>query len=310
MNYLKLIRYQNLLLLAFMQLIFRYGFLKLQNIPLALNDLQFGLLVLSTVLIAAAGYIINDILDQETDYYNRPDNQIIGKSITEKTAYNLYFALNITGVAIGFYLSNLIQKPSFTGAFIIVSASLYMYATSLKQMLLVGNIIVALLLSFSVLIIGLFDLLPATYDGNRAEMGIMFSMLIDYAIFAFIINLIREIAKDMEDVEGDYSQGMSTLAIIIGVKKTSRIVFGLALIATLILLWYINTYLMENALYFAVVYGFVFVVAPMIFFLIKILNAKTKEEFHFLSSVLKWIIFFGILSVLVITLNIDYNAKG
>jgi 4-hydroxybenzoate polyprenyltransferase len=293
-----------------MQLIFRYGFLKLQNIPLALNHFQYGLLVLSTVLIAAAGYVINDILDQETDYDNRPNSIIVGKTISEKAAYNFYFTLNITGVGIGFYLSNVIQRPSFTGAFIIISATLYMYATSLKQMLLIGNIIVALLLSFSVLIIGLFDLLPATYDGNRAEMGILFSMLIDYAVFAFIINLIREIVKDMEDIEGDYSQGMSTLPIAIGVIKTSRIVFGLAIIATLILFWYINTYLMGNALYFAVIYGFIFVVAPMIFFMIKIWNAKSKEEFHLLSTVLKWVIFCGILSVLVINLNIHYNAKG
>ena len=161
MNYLKLIRYQNLLLLAFMQLIFRYGFLKLQNIYLSLNDWQYGLLVLSTVLIAAAGYVINDIMDQETDYDNKPDNVIVGQYISEKAAYNLYFILNITGVGIGYYLANVIQKPSFAGAFIIISATLYMYASSLKQILLVGNIIVALLLSFSVLIIGLFDLLPA-----------------------------------------------------------------------------------------------------------------------------------------------------
>jgi 4-hydroxybenzoate polyprenyltransferase len=310
MKYLKLIRYQNLLLLAFMQLIFRYGFLKLQDIPLALNHFQYGLLVLSTVLIAAAGYVINDILDQETDYDNRPNSIIVGKTISEKAAYNFYFILNITGVGIGFYLSNVIQRPSFTGAFIIISATLYMYATSLKQMLLIGNIIVALLLSFSVLIIGLFDLLPATYDGNRAEMGILFSMLIDYAVFAFIINLIREIVKDMEDVEGDYNQGMSTLPIALGVIKTSRVVFGLANFSTLILFWYINTYLMGNALYFAVIYGFIFVVAPMIFFMIKIWNAKSKEEFHLLSTILKWVIFFGILSVLVINLNIHYNAKG
>ena len=124
MNYLKLVRYQNLLLLAFMQLIFRYGFLKLQNIPLALSHFQYGLLVLSTVLIAAAGYIINDILDQETDYENRPNTVLVGKSISEKAAYNLYFILNVTGVGIGFYLSNCIQKPSFTGAFIIVSAKI------------------------------------------------------------------------------------------------------------------------------------------------------------------------------------------
>ena len=310
MKYLKLIRYQNLLLLAFMQLLFRYGFLKFQNIFLSLNDWQYALLVLATVLIAAAGYVINDILDQETDYDNNKGNVIVGKLISEKAAYNLYFVLNITGVGIGYYLANLINKPSFAGAFIIISATLYMYATSLKQMLLIGNIVVALLLSFSVIIIGLFDLLPATYEGNQTEMGVMFSILIDYAIFAFIINLIREIVKDMEDVEGDYNNGMSTLPIAIGLGKTSKIVGVLGIIATLILLWYINSNLMSSKLYYAVIYGLLFVVAPMIFFVVKVWNAKTKEDFRLLSTVLKWIIFFGILSILAVNLNIMQNVKG
>ena len=310
MKYLKLIRYQNLLLLAFMQLLFRYGFLKFQNIFLSLNDWQYGLLVLATVLIAAAGYVINDILDQETDYDNNKGNVIIGKLISEKVAYNLYFILNITGVGIGYYLASVIHKPSFAGAFIIISATLYMYATSLKQMLLIGNIVVALLLSFSVIIIGLFDLFPATYEGNQTEMGIMFSILIDYAIFTFIINLIREIVKDMEDFEGDYNNGMSTLPIAIGLGKTSKIVGVLGIIAALILLWYINSNLMSSKLYYAVIYGLLFVVAPMIFFVVKVWNAKTKEEFRFLSTVLKWIIFFGILSILAVNLNIMQNVKG
>ncbi len=310
MKYLKLIRYQNLLLLAFMQLLFRYGFLKFQNIFLSLNDWQYGLLVLATVLIAAAGYVINDILDQETDYDNDKGNVIVGKLISEKAAYNLYFALNISGVGIGYYLASVIHKPSFAGAFIIVSATLYMYATTLKQMLLIGNIIVALLLSFSVLIIGLFDLLPATYEGNQVEMGVMFSILIDYAIFAFIINLIREIVKDMEDVEGDYNNGMSTLPIAIGNGKTSKIAAVLGVIAILILLWYMNSNLMSSKLYYAVIYGLILIVAPMIFFVVKIWNAKTKEDFHLLSTVLKWILFFGILSILAINLNIMQNVKG
>lgn len=292
-----------------MQLIFRYGFLKLQNISLALNHFQYALLVLSTVLIAAAGYIINDILDQETDYDNRPGNIIVGRLISEKTAYNMYFALNILGVGIGYYLANVIQKPSFAGVFIIISATLYMYATNLKQMLLIGNIIVALLLSLSVLIIGLFDLLPATYDGNRQVMGDIFSILIHYSIFAFIINLIREIVKDMEDVDGDYNQGMSTLPIAIGISRSSKVVFVLGLIATFVLLLYINSNLMSFNLYYAVIYALLFVVAPMIFFVIKIWSAKTKEDFQLLSKVLKWVIFFGILSVLVITLNVNY-VKG
>ena len=178
MKYLKLIRYQNLLLLAFMQFVFRYGFLKWQNVPLSLADWQYALLVLSTVLIAAGGNVINDIFDQETDEDNKPEKVIVGNTISEAMAYNIYVALNITGVGIGFYLSNVIMKPGFATIFILIAALLYLYATSLKQMLLVGNLIVALLLSFSVIIIGIYDLFPATYDGNREEMSTLFSILI------------------------------------------------------------------------------------------------------------------------------------
>ncbi|RKS02564.1 MULTISPECIES: geranylgeranylglycerol-phosphate geranylgeranyltransferase [unclassified Flavobacterium] len=308
MKYLKLIRYQNLLLLAFMQLIFRYGFLKHEAIYLFLSDFQYSLLVLSTVLIAAAGYIINDVMDQETDNDNKPNQVIIGKSISEAMAYNIYFALNVTGVGIGFYLSNTIQKPTFAGIFIIIVTLLYLYATTFKKMLLIGNIIVAFLLAISILIIGVYDLLPLTFENNQKEMGIYFSLLLDYALFAFCINFIREIVKDMEDINGDYNQGMNTLPIALGVSRTAKVVFGLGFISILILLWYINTFLMSNALYYAVIYALLFVVAPMIFFVIKIWNAKAKKDFTLLSTVLKWVIFFGILSILVINLNIKNNA--
>ncbi|WP_284652138.1 geranylgeranylglycerol-phosphate geranylgeranyltransferase [Flavobacterium terrisoli] len=308
MNFLKLIRYQNLLLLAFMQLVFRYGFLKHEAIYLFLSDFQYVLLVLATVMIAAAGYIINDIMDQETDNDNKPNNVVIGKRISEAMGYNIYFALNVTGVGIGFYLSNTIQKPTFAGIFIIIVTLLYLYATTFKRMLLVGNLIVAFLLGISILIIGLYDLSPLTFESNRKEMGVYFSLLLDYALFAFIINFIREIVKDMEDVNGDYNQGMNTLPIVLGVSRTAKVVFGLAIMATLILLLYINTYLMNNQLYYAVIYGLIFVVGPMIFFLVKIWNAKSKKDFHMLSTVLKWVIFFGILSILVINLNVKNNA--
>ena len=308
MKYLKLVRYQNLLLLAFMQLIFRYGFLKLQNIYLSLADWQYGLLVLSTMLIAAAGYVINDIMDQETDNDNKPNKVIIGKSISETMAYNLYVGLNIMGVGIGFYLSNVIQKPSFAGIFILIAATLYLYATSLKQMLLVGNIIIALLLSVSVLIIGVFDLLPATYEGNQAIMSIMFKILIDYAVFAFILNFIREIVKDMEDVNGDYNQGMSTLPIALGISRTAKVTFGLLAISVVLLLFYLNANLMAYNLYFATVYALILVIGPMCFCLVKMWTAKSKKDFKLISNVLKLVIFFGILSILIINLNIRYNA--
>lgn len=308
MKFLKLIRYQNLLMLAFMQVLFRYSFLKQQNIPLALSDWQYGLLVLSTVLIAAAGYVINNIFDVETDKINKPNDVIIGRGISETNGYNIYIALNITGVAIGFYLSNVIQRPGFATIFILIASLLYFYSTTLKQIMILGNLVVAFLLAMSVVIIGVFDIFPAMVAENKAQMASLFSILTDYALFAFMINFIREIVKDIEDVDGDYNQGMNTLPIAIGISRTAKIVFAISIIPFVLLLLYIKNYFVENGLFIATLYSFILVLAPLLYFIIKIFTAKTKNDFHHLSTVLKLILLFGILSIVVITLNIHYNA--
>src|SRR5690606_12205221 len=209
-------------------------------------------------------------------------------------------------VGIGFYLSNFIGKPAFALLFILISATLYLYASSLKQSLLVGNIIVALLTSISVIIIGIFNLYPLITFENRAFLGLIFRVLLDYAIFAFVINFIREIVKDLEDVNGDYNQGMNTLPIALGVTRTARLTFALALIPAAALVWYIYTYIFH--LVFASIYSIVFIAAPMGYFLIKMWYAASKKDFAHLSLVLKLIMFFGILSILVISLNMKYHA--
>lgn len=311
MNYLKLIRYPNLVLIAFMLLTFHYGFLKFQDISLALNDWQFGLFVLATMLIAAAGYVINDIMDQEVDQENKPEKLIVGKSISESKAYNLYLLLTITGTLIGFYLSYyVINKTSFFGLFVIYSILLYVYATDVKQIPFLKNILVAFILALSVISVGMFDVIPIIIPDNDAKVKLVLSIILDYAIFAFILNLIREIVKDLEDYSGDYNQGIRTIPVLFGIQKTARLVFVIGVIAVVLLLGYINNNLMNFKLYYATIYALSVVVAPLIFFLIKIWNATTKEEYHRLSSILKWIIFFGILSILIITLNIVHNAKG
>ena len=306
--FFKLIRWPNLLLLALMQLTFRYGFLNLQNIDLALNDVQYCLLVLSTVLLAAAGYVINDIYDQETDNDNKPTKVIVGKNISEGKAYNIYVIMNITGVAIGFYLSNVIYKPGFATIFILIATTLYFYATSLKQMMLVGNVVVAILLAISVVIIPVFDLFPVTNIGNQQTMANLFSVITDYAIFAFIINFLREIVKDIEDANGDYNQGMHTLPIALGKSRASKLVLGLSIIPVALVLNYINTYFIANNLFVVTIYALVLIAGPLIYFTIKMWSAKTSNDFHHLSSVLKAVILFGIVSIAVVTLNIQYNA--
>ena len=285
-----------------MQLVFRYLFLEQSYVDLALTDFNYILLVIATVCIAAGGYVINNIMDQDTDEIAKPQNRVVGVSVTETVAYNWYIGLTIVGVGIGFYLSNVIYKPTFASMFILVATLLYMYATSFKQIPVLGNVVVALMLSTSIIIIGLFDILPAIDVDNRFRMKEAFGILMHYSIFAFIINLIREIVKDLEDMDGDYQSGINTLPNAIGIQKTKIIVGVLTIISIGILAYYVNSNLFE--LDYVVYYAMILIVGPLIYFGVKLLNATTKKEFHHLSLVLKIILFFGILSVVVIVYNL------
>ncbi|MDI1255794.1 MAG: geranylgeranylglycerol-phosphate geranylgeranyltransferase [Flavobacterium sp.] len=304
--FFKLIRYQNLLIIALMQIIVHYGFFKFQSIALALNDWQYALLVIATVLIAAAGYVINDVFDQDTDEINKPEKVIIGKYISETKAYNIYVTLNIIGVAIAFYLSNAVEKPTLSGIFIGVAALLYLYASSLKQSLLIGNFIVAIIAAVSILVVGIFDLYPVLNPENRIFFGSQFLVLMDYAMFCFIISLFREIIKDAEDFNGDNAMGMRTLPIVLGISKTTKIVLGASIIFIAYLLFYVYQNYFTFDLYFGAAYTLLTIIAPMIYFSIQLWTAKTKEDFSHLSKILKLVLFFGVLLILVIALNIKY----
>jgi len=304
MNFLKLIRYQNLLIIALVQAVFHFGFLKQQKgLIVALNSVEFILLIIATVCIAAAGYIINNIADQETDAISKPEKVIVGKHISEKTAYNYYIAFNIVGVMLGFFIANVVFKESFAAIFIVVAFILYLYATQFKQSLLAGNFLVSFLVAFSILLVGVFDLYPVIIDETRQFLGVLFQIIIDYAVFAFLLTFIREVVKDIEDYDGDLKTGMNTLPIYLGKEKTQKVVFGLSFIPLISLLYYLNANFtnLEYVLY----YTLALVVAPMLYFIIKLWQAKTQKDFNHLSTVLKFIMITGILSIVVITYNLN-----
>lgn len=294
---LNLIRWKNLLLIALVQILIKYALLEpFEVVRFTLNDFGFGLLVLATLCIAAAGNVINDIYDVETDLVNHPDKVLIGNSVSEKKAFSLYIIFTVVGVGIGFYLSNLVGRNGFSVLFVIISALLYIYATYLKQTTLIGNIVISLLVSMSLLIVGLFELLPVITEQNRETQLTFFKIIFDYAIFAFMINLLREMIKDIEDVNGDYKVEMKTLPIVIGRERALKVVFALSLIPLLAVTYYIITYLYQH--YIAVGYFLTFIIAPLLYFSIKSFSAETKKEISFLSRLLKIIMFFGVMSLL------------
>ena len=252
--------------------------------------------MLSTLCIAAAGNIINDIYDTETDAINRSSKVIIGKSISEKTAYTLFFTFNIIGVLIGFYLSNLVGRSNFFAIFVLISGLLYIYASYLKQSLLLGNILISVLVSLSILIVGVFELIPVITAQNQTTQLTFFKILMDYAIFAFLINLVREITKDIEDIDGDYKSGMNTLPIAIGRDRASKVVFALTVVVLFVVVYYLVTYLLKFEVIIA--YFVILIIAPLIYISVKAFGAKTKKHFHHLSNMLKLVMLFGMLSML------------
>ena len=242
--------------------------------PQTILDPRLFILSASTVLIAAAGYIINDYYDIKIDLINKPERVVIGKSITRRYAILFHTLLSLAGVALGLILSWKIAAVNFACA-----ALLWWYSNNLKRQPFIGNFVVALLTGVA---IWLVDSLYKT--------GHM--LIITYASFAFFITLIREIIKDMEDLKGDQTFGCQTLPIVWGMRKTKYFIYAILVI-------FVTTVLALNYYYenLPVAYFLLFLFGPLLWFLVRLISADTKKDFSWLSSFCKIILLLGILSM-------------
>ncbi|WP_456442601.1 geranylgeranylglycerol-phosphate geranylgeranyltransferase [Psychroserpens sp.] len=302
--FLQLIRWKNLVMIVCIQLLFKFVYFPVFSVATTLSNLDFSLLLLATITIAAAGYINNDIYDVEADKVNKPSKVIISKKITVKQGYTSYYILNIIALLAGFYISYKINQLSFIAIFIITALLLKVYNSDFKKKPLVGNIIVSLLVSLSILIVGIFDVIPAITNENVVEQYLAFRVLIDYSVFAFMFMLLREIVKDIEDVNGDKKLKMKTLPILLGRKKTKNIVFALSFIPLiLVTLYSFNNF---SDIPFILAYMLIVVMLPLLHFMTKIIYAKTKKEYAYASKLLKFIMLMGMFSIVIISLIINY----
>ena len=315
-HFLKLIRIENLVLFAFLQFIIKYGFLNQihfkdalgaqQSLVLwqSLSNFQYILLVSATLFILAGGYIINAIFDVDSDNINKPSEVVIDKHISEKTAYNLYFIFTCLGVGIGFYLSRVINKPAFATIFVICAALLYIYSNGLKQIPVLGNIIVAIIAGLSIINISFFNILPVIYSGNEFFMKTLVSILTDYAIFIFLLQFAIEIIKTIANEKGDAAFGISTVATYFGIKKAKII----GMISLLIFISYLTYYLVENLAHnlYAVGYFTLFVIAPLLVVAVKLFQFEQTKEYILLVKILKTVQITTILSLLIILISMQY----
>jgi len=306
---LRVIRYKNLLIVAATLYLMRYciiqPLLHLKNLDLQLDGFSFLLLTLATVLITAGGYVINDYFDTKTDLVNRPQTVIVGRNLSRRTAILLHSGLNFFGVLFGTIVSFKIGKPIFSLLFLFVAGLLWFYSTTYKRQFLVGNLIVATLTATVPMITLLFEL-PRLYmvywemiTRFELKLGIITYWVGGYALFAFLLTLVREIVKDIEDFEGDQAFGRNTIPVFLG-KKTARTVAASILLFTLLALVflfarYLNYLPSGKFDYYTFIYFLFGLVIPIFILLITLFTAEKKEDYHKASRLNKLIMLFGLL---------------
>ena len=306
-SFFQLVRWKNLVMIALIQILFKYVYFPSFSVDTALSNFTFTILVFTTLIIAAAGYIMNDIYDVEADKINKPTKVLVSRKISKKQANFLYNIFNSIGLLCGLYVAHTVDKLSFVAIFVITILLLKVYNSDLKKRPIIGNVIVSLLVSMSILIVGVFDIIPMVTEENDINQYYAFRVLIDYAVFAFIFMLLREMVKDAEDVNGDKYMNMKTLPIILGRKRANTVIFALSFFPLIIITFYsFNSF---SNVPFVLAYMLIVVLMPLLYFMTKILYAKSKKDYIRASRLLKLIMLLGIFSIVILSLTIYYADR-
>jgi 4-hydroxybenzoate polyprenyltransferase len=293
--FFRLIRWPNLVFILLTQALFYFCI----YLPLYHQQRtgKLFLLMIASVFIAAAGYIINDYFDLNIDQINKPAKNLIDKVIHRRSAIIWHLLLSFAGIvstafAVGLHYWYLAM------ANVVCVAALWLYSTSFKRQLLIGNVVISLLTAWTILILFFAFSSPSNAFNTADPVSVKFFRLAFlYAGFAFIISLIREAVKDMEDLEGDARYGCKTLPIIAGVKAT-KIYCAIWLVVLIATLGILQVYVLQFGWWPAVLYSILLVIVPLIYALAKLRKATYTKDFAQLSSYTKLIMLAGILSMI------------
>ncbi|MDX1828106.1 MAG: geranylgeranylglycerol-phosphate geranylgeranyltransferase [Lutibacter sp.] len=296
-HFLNLIRWKNLLLITYVFFLVKFLLFPSLNTASNLTTVQFLLFWSAIIFITAAGYIINDINDVNTDIINKPDAIIVSKFISVKKVKNLYVFINSIGVFLGIIFSLNIKKPSFIFIFMGTSLLLNWYSKYLKSKPFIGNFLIAFLVAFSMLLIAILDI---NYQIENINQYITIIIIYALSTFSFFINLIRELVKDLEDIKGDYKLNMRTLPIIFGVQRILKAVSILTLIPIFLLLLIILN--LDIHYLVLTIYLSATCLVPLIYISFKLWKLKSYKKTHKISVFLKIIMFLGINSIIIISL--------
>ena len=308
--FLKLIRWPNLVFIALTQFLYFFCVFRsqiLSPLPPVFSSYYFLLLVTASVFIAAAGYIINDYFDMHIDAINKPYKVVIDKIVKRRWAIIWHLVLSALGTLLSLYFS---YK---TGNWIVAAGNafcvvlLWFYSTTFKKKLLTGNVIISALTAWVILVL----YFAYTNMGNQQALAFttwnlesfgfdirkLFKYTVLYAGLAFIISLIREVVKDLEDMEGDSRYHCKTMPLVWGVPAT-KVFVGVWLVVAIASLAILQLYAWQLGNKIIVVYNILLIIAPMIYIIKNLFKAVNSKDYHRLSNAIKFVMFTGILSML------------
>lgn len=309
---LKLVRWPNLLMIVFVQLSLYYAIIyklcKIAGVQSLLSNLDLLILVLTTVLISAAGYVINDYFDMRADRINRPESMILGRKLDHRTGIFMHWVLNGVALISGIYLAWRAGSWKFGLLFPMIIMLLWLYSVKYKRNTFWGNLTVAFLAALVVIMVWLFSFFmlsrqPDSFVALAPYVGMITKYFAVFAVFAFLLTFIREVIKDAEDIEGDRATDSYTLAVTYGIPTVKKVVLAitvLSMIGTLfIIVNFIKLGMVRTSIYFSLA-----VFIPLIYMLILTVKAKEKSDFHWLSTVIKFIMLAGVLGLQPIAMTI------
>lgn len=305
--FLKLIRVENLLIMVFTMACIRYFVVQSIITQIYFSDFHFWILVVSTALIAAAGYIINDYFDVKTDIINHPETVVIDRVIKRRYAMLMHLIFSGIGLILGAWLAYKCFALRLVLFQIIAITLLWFYSTHFKKQLLTGNIVISILTGLIPLMPFAYEVLSgvnnntAYFDQHSQEVKLLSIIVGLFGGFAFLTSLIREIIKDMEDFNGDIQTGSKTMPIAWGIITTKVVTFFLIVITLGVLsfsvfkLWQWHH---KTSSFYLLMTVFI----PLLILIVQVIKAKTPFHYKIASLLLKFIMLFGVAFTFIIKL--------
>ncbi len=309
MAWLRLIRWKNLVIIYLTQLLVwacvMLPMWQYTESPMLLNGFNFSLLTISTILIAAAGYIINDYFDIKIDVINKPEKVVLERSISLKTAIVSHTTLNVAGIVLAAIVAKQVHHYEWLLLQFVCTALLWFYSTHFKRRFVIGNFVVAILTAFTIIVFMLYEPAIHYYWFRTGFVKVMNGyapnpvwVLGIYTYFAFMLTWMREVVKDMEDFKGDAEEGCITMPIKWGLKRSIRFTQVLGLLVIIPLLFG-AVKLFKASWWLLGVYTIVVLVVPIAIWLVFLQREATKAHYHKASNGIKLIMVLGISSLII-----------